>query len=321
MEGSIMALAESLEAEPVVEVRGLRMRYGSTDVLHGVDLRLHRGEVLALLGPNGAGKTTIIEILEGFRKRSAGEVRVLGTDPIHGDEAWRARLGIVLQSWRDHGKWQVRELLDHLGRYYAPYATPERPRPYDADELVSLVGLTEQAHTRITKLSGGQRRRLDVAIGLVGRPELLFLDEPTVGFDPQARLEFHDLVHRLTDLEDASILLATHDLDEAEKLADRILMLVGGRIVASGSAPELARRIAGKAEVRFSRGGEFYVHACEDATAYVRELFAQYGDAIGDLEVRRASLEDVYLTMVREFESGRRAGAVTTPAALQEVTG
>jgi ABC-2 type transport system ATP-binding protein len=302
---------------PVVETRGLRMRYGSTDVLHGVDLRLHRGEVLALLGPNGAGKTTTIEILEGFRKRSAGEVRVLGTDPIHGDEAWRARLGIVLQSWRDPGKWRVRELLDHLGRYYAPYGTPQRSRPYDADELVSLVGLAEQANTRVAKLSGGLRRRLDVAIGLVGRPDLLFLDEPTVGFDPQARQEFHDLVHRLSDLEDTTILLTTHDLDEAEKLSDRILILVGGRIVANGSAAQLARQISGKAEVRFSRDGEFYVHACEDATGYVRGLFAQYGDAIGDLEVRRASLEDVYLTMVREFESGQRS---EMPLALAEVT-
>src|SRR5688572_21600829 len=148
---SVSRGVEMAGAEPVVEARGLRMRYGSTDVLHGVDIRLHRGEVLALLGPNGAGKTTTIEILEGFRKRSAGEVRVLGIDPDHGDEAWRARLGIVLQAWRDHGKWRVRELLDHLGCYYAPYATAERRRPYDADELVSLVGLTEQAHSRIAR--------------------------------------------------------------------------------------------------------------------------------------------------------------------------
>jgi ABC-2 type transport system ATP-binding protein len=308
--------AEPPGSAPVVEVRGLRMRYGSTDVLHGVDIRAHRGEVLALLGPNGAGKTTTIEILEGFRQRSAGEVRVLGVDPDHGDEAWRARLGIVLQSWRDHGKWRVRELLDHLGRYYAPYGTPERRRPYDADELLALVALTEQASSRIATLSGGQRRRLDVAIGLVGKPDLLFLDEPTIGFDPHARQAFHDLVHRLADLEDTTILLTTHDLDEAEKLADRILILAAGRIVASGSAPELARSISRKAEVRFSRDGQHYVHATEDATRYVRELFAQYGDAIGDLEVRRASLEDVYLEMVRELESGQRAEG---PARLTEV--
>jgi len=302
--------------EPVIETRGLRMRYGSTDVLHGVDLVVNRGEVLALLGPNGAGKTTTIEILEGFRRRSAGEVRVLGTDPNDGDESWRARLGIVLQSWRDHGKWRVRELLDHLGRYYTPYGTPQRNRPYDADELVSHVGLSEQANTPIAKLSGGQRRRLDVAVGLVGKPDLLFLDEPTVGFDPQARQDFHELVRRLSDLEDTTILLTTHDLDEAEKLSDRIQILVDGTIVASGTATELARRVSGKAEVRFSLDGEFQVHSVDDATGFVRGLFAQYGDAIGDLEVRRPNLEEVYLAMVREFESGRRTAA---PADLTEV--
>jgi ABC-2 type transport system ATP-binding protein len=302
-------------SEYVVETHGLRMRYGATDVLHGVDLHLCRGEVLALLGPNGAGKTTTLEILEGFRSRSAGEVCVLGSDPNDGDEAWRARLGIVLQSWRDHAKWRVGELIDHLGRYYAPYSTSARDRPYRADELLALVGLTEQANTTVSRLSGGQRRRLDVAIGIVGKPDLLFLDEPTVGFDPHARQEFHDLVHQLSDLEDTTILLTTHDLDEAEKLADRILILVAGKIVADGTAAELGRRIASKAEVRFSRDGQFYVHATEDATAYVRQLFAQYGDAIADLEVRRATLEDVYMTMVRDFESGQRTEA---PARLLE---
>jgi ABC-2 type transport system ATP-binding protein len=289
--------AASLGGGPVIETRGLRMRYGATDVLHGVDLRVDRGEVVALLGPNGAGKTTTIEILEGFRKRSAGEVRVLGTDPDRGDEAWRARLGIVLQAWHDHGKWRVRELLAHLSRYYTPYR-----RPFDPDELLALVGLTGQANAVVAKLSGGQRRRLDVAIGLVGRPELLFLDEPTVGFDPEARQTFHELVRRLSDLDGTTILLTTHDLDEAEKLSDRILILVGGEIVAEGSAADLAGRVAGKTEVRFSRDGEFFTHSVEDATGYVRELFTRYGDAIGDLEVRRARLEDAYLTMVRDAE-------------------
>jgi ABC-2 type transport system ATP-binding protein len=289
----------------VVEARGLRMRYGTTDVLRGVDLRVRRGEVVALLGPNGAGKTTTVEILEGVRRRSAGEVRVLDVDPERGGEAWRARVGVVLQSWRDHGKWQVRELLAHLARFYRPYR-----EPFDPDELVAAVGLGGQARTRIARLSGGQRRRLDVAVGLVGRPEVLFLDEPTVGFDPQARQEFHDLVHELSDMDDTAILLTTHDLDEAEKLADRIVILVGGEVVADAGVAELTRRLAGRAEVRYSRDGEFYVHSCDDATGYVRELFAQYGGGIGDLEVRRASLEDVYLSMVRESESGRavRAG-------------
>ncbi|GAA2640053.1 ABC transporter ATP-binding protein [Dactylosporangium fulvum] len=282
----------------VIEVSGLRMRYGDTDVLRGVDLNLARGEVLALLGPNGAGKTTTIEILEGFRTRSGGDVRVLGVDPADGDEAWHARLGIVLQSWRDHGRWRVRELLGHLGRFYRPYGREH----YGVDELLGLVGLTEQADTRLAVLSGGQRRRLDVAIGLIGRPELLFLDEPTASFDPQARQDFHGLVHRLADLDDTTILLTTHDLDEAEKLADRIVILVDGRIVADGSAAELARRVPRKAEIRFSRDGEHFVHSAEDATRYVRELFLQYGDEIGDLEVRRATLEDVYLEMVKQHE-------------------
>jgi ABC-2 type transport system ATP-binding protein len=288
----------------VLDVRGLRMHYGPTQVLRGVDFTARAGEVLALLGPNGAGKTTTIEILEGFRMRSAGEVRVLGVDPAHGDEAWRARLGVVLQSWRDHSKWRVDELLDHIGSFYTPYATSEIARPWPTDELIAAVGLTEHAHKRVRMLSGGQRRRLDVAIGIVGRPELLFLDEPTAGFDPHARREFHDLVHRLTDLGDTTILLTTHDLDEAEKLADRILVLAGGTIIADGSADELAQRITAEAEVRWTLDGERFVHPTSDATKFVRELLAQHEDVTG-LEVRRASLEDTYMALVKAFEAGR----------------
>ena len=160
----------------MLAVRDLRMRYGKTDVLNGVSFAAHHGEVLALLGPNGAGKTTTIEILEGFRMRSAGEISVLGSDPAHAGEAWRARTGVVLQSWRDHGKWQVRELLAHLGRYYAPYSTAGVTRPWDVDDLLETVGLTAHARKRVRHLSGGQRRRLDVAIGIVGRPEVLLPD-------------------------------------------------------------------------------------------------------------------------------------------------
>ena len=276
------------------------MRYGTNDILKGVSFTAHSGEVLALLGPNGAGKTTTIEILEGFRQRSAGEVRVLGVDPEHGDEAWRARLGVVLQSWRDHGKWRVRELLAHLGSYYASYSTERIRRPWDTDELIEAVGLTEHARKKVGQLSGGQRRRLDVAIGIVGRPELLFLDEPTAGFDPHARREFHDLVHRLSDIDDTTILLTTHDLDEAEKLADRILILAAGTIIADGSADELSRRISTDAEVRWSHDGERHVHSTADATTFVRDLLAQHGDGVTHLEVRRASLEDTYMTLVLE---------------------
>jgi ABC-2 type transport system ATP-binding protein len=291
----------------VLDVRDLRMRYGKKDVLEGISFAAHRGEVLALLGPNGAGKTTTIEILEGFRIRSAGEVSVLGVDPAHGGEAWRARLGVVLQSWRDHARWHVRELLAHLGRYYAPYSTTSMRRPWDTDELIDIVGLTEHAGKRVRRLSGGQRRRLDVAIGIVGRPELLFLDEPTAGFDPEARRDFHDLVHRLADREETTILLTTHDLDEAEKLADRILVLVSGHIIADGSADELSRRMSTQAEVRWSRDGQRFVHSADDATGFVRELFRQYGESIEDLEVRRASLEETYMALVRQFEEPTRS--------------
>jgi ABC-2 type transport system ATP-binding protein len=286
----------------VAEVRDLRMRYGTKEVLAGIDFDVRGGEVVAMLGPNGAGKTTTIEILEGFRMRSAGHVSVLGTDPAHAGELWRARVGVVLQSWRDHAKWRVRELLRHLGAYYARYATPEIPRPWDADELLDLVGLGASASARITSLSGGQRRRLDLAIGIVGRPELLFLDEPTTGFDPAARRDFHDLVHRLTDREQATVLLTTHDLAEAERLADRVLILADGHIVADGSPDELALRMSGQAEVRWTRDGQRYVHPTDEATKFTRELFAQYGESVEDLEVRRASLEDTYMALVREFE-------------------
>ncbi len=299
----------------VVEVHNLRMRYGSNDVLDGVDFEIRRGEVVTLLGPNGAGKTTTIEILEGFRLRSDGEVSVLGVDPAQADEDWRARVGVVLQSWRDHPRWTPRLLLHYLGRYYSPYSTPTRERPYDVDQLIKLVGIEEHADQKIRTLSGGERRRLDVAVGIIGRPELLFLDEPTAGFDPQARRDFHDLIHRLTDLEDTTVLLTTHDLDEAEKLADRILILAAGRIVADGSADQLARMMNREAQVRWTRDGEQFVHATPEPTAFVRELLGQYED-ISDLEVRRATLEDTYITMVQQFESGEGAPGAT---AFEEV--
>lgn len=302
--------AEAPDEGTVLDVRGLRMRYGTTDVLSGVTFTARRGEIVALLGPNGAGKTTTIEILEGFRARSAGHVAVLGVDPGRGDEAWRARLGVVLQSWRDHSKWGVCELLTHLGSYYTSYSTPGTRRPWKIGDLVDAVGLTRHAGKRVGQLSGGQRRRLDVAVGIVGRPELLFLDEPTAGFDPEARRDFHDLVHRLSDIEETTILLTTHDLDEAEKLADRILILAGGSIIADGSADKLSRRMSTEAEVRWSHDGERFVHATTDAARFVHDLFRQHGEAIVDLEVRRASLEDTYMALVRDFESGRDGAAV-----------
>lgn len=292
--------------EIVLDAASLRMCYGTTDVLHDVTFQARQGEVLALLGPNGAGKTTTIEILEGFRLQSAGEVSVLGIDPARGDQRWRARIGVVLQSWRDHARWRVRELLVHQGSYYAPYSTERVPRPWDVDALLAAVGLTEHANKQIKMLSGGQRRRLDVAIGLVGRPELLFLDEPTAGLDPIARREFHRLVRQLASDLDTTILLATHDLDEAEKLANRIIILSGGRIIAQGTADELSRQIAGEDEVRWAYDGQRFTQSTPDSTRFARELFTQYGDAISALEIRRASLEDTYLALVHQAESGQR---------------
>ena len=292
-------------ADAVVTVRDLRMRYGENDVLTGVEFDVDAGEVVCLLGPNGAGKTTTIEILEGFRIRSAGEVAVLGQDPASADEDWRASTGVVLQSWRDHPRWTPRRLLDLLGGFYLPYSTPERPRPHDVDHLLDLVGLTAVANQKIVTLSGGQRRRLDVAVGIVGRPTLLFLDEPTAGFDPQARRDFHQLVHQLSDHEQTTILLTTHDLDEAEKLADRVLILAGGRIVADDTADRLARRVAGEAQVTWVRGGERFVQSTPDATRFARDLFAEHGEEVEDLEIRRANLEDAYLTLVQQHETGQ----------------
>lgn len=295
-------MKQTASSGPVISVRDLRMRYGTTDVLKGVTFEVERGSVVVLLGPNGAGKTTTIEALEGFRAPSAGEISVLDKHPMEADEAWRASLGIVLQSWRDHARWRVGELLDHLGKYYAPYATPARARPLDTNELLSLVSLDSHAHKVIGMLSGGQRRRLDVAIGLIGNPEILFLDEPTVGFDPKARRDFHEVLHKLSDVSNTTILLTTHDLDEAEKLADRILILANGKIVADGSADQLAREVAGQSEVRWTQDGRNHVHSTKNATVYVRKLLNQHPTGISHLEVRRASLEDTYMSIVQQHE-------------------
>ncbi|MCH7230642.1 ABC transporter ATP-binding protein [Glycomyces sp. L485] len=297
---------------PAIAVSNLRMRYGDKDVLSGLEFTIEPGTVTALLGPNGAGKTTTVEILEGFRARSGGDVSVLGADPERGDERWRALMGIVLQEWRDNHKWRVRDLLVHFAEYYRPYA-----EPWGADELLELVGLAEQAGQRISTLSGGQRRRLDVAAGIVGRPTLLFLDEPTTGFDPHARREFHELIHRLCDLEGTTVLLTTHDLDEAEKLAERILILAGGRIIADGSPDSLARAAATTAEVKWMQDGRLQVHATDDATAFARKLLATDDGAVTDLEIHRASLEEAYLSLVEQFEGGEAETAIDT---FQEVT-
>ncbi|GLW08012.1 multidrug ABC transporter ATP-binding protein [Microtetraspora sp. NBRC 13810] len=271
-------------------MRGLRMAYGRAEVLKGVDLDIREGEIVALLGPNGAGKTTTIEILEGFRNRSGGEVSVLGTDPQRGGDAWRARLGVVLQAWQDHKRWGVRELLAHMGSYY--------DNPRDPDELLAALGLTGQASQQVGLLSGGQRRRLDVAIGIVGRPELLFLDEPTTGFDPEARREFHRLVERLATEDGMTILLTTHDLAEAERLAGRIAILLGGKIAVCGDAEDLARAVQAPSRVGWIEDGERRTRATDDPSGVVWELQARFGGPVPGLEVRRPTLEESYLDLV-----------------------
>ncbi|MBY6706172.1 ABC transporter ATP-binding protein [Rhodococcus sp. BP-241] len=283
--------------EPAVLTRDLRMRYGDTDVLRGVDLRIEAGEVTALLGPNGAGKTTTIEILEGIRRRSSGDVRVLGIDPDDATEEWQSRIGVVLQSWRDHRRWRAGDLLTHIASYYRPFARRDRATPFEPDELLDAVGLTDKATTRVGRLSGGQRRRLDVAIGLVGNPELLFLDEPTVGFDPEARQEFHALLQSIARTRDTAVVLTTHDLAEAELLSDSVAILVGGQIVARGSTADIAREHARGTRVTHRVCGDLRSTVVDgDATDHVRTLLRD--SRITDLAVRPRSLEDAYLQMI-----------------------
>ncbi|MCO1580500.1 ABC transporter ATP-binding protein [Crossiella sp. SN42] len=273
-----------------VSVRGLRMRYGRAEVLRGVKLTIPRGEVFCLLGPNGAGKTTMIEILEGHRMRSGGEVRVLGSDPQRPGPGWRARIGIVLQSWRDHGQWRVGELLSYVACHY--------PAPHDPAGLLELVGLTAQRDHEVADLSGGQRRRLDVALGVIGRPELLFLDEPTAGFDPVARRQFHNLLTQLSVTEGITILLTTHDLAEAERLAHRIGILVQGRLITTGTPAELAALTGAGTEVRWVEAGRQRRELVEDPSVLLRELQDRFAGAVPELQVRRASLEDTYLDLI-----------------------
>jgi ABC-2 type transport system ATP-binding protein len=276
-----------------VVVRGLRKRYGERTAVDGVDLDVAHGEVFALLGPNGAGKTTTVEILEGYRSRDDGDVSVLGHDPAAATPPWRARVGVVLQSVADLSELTVRETVRHFAGYY--------PAARDPDEVIETVGLTSSARQRTRTLSGGQRRRLDVALGILGRPELLFLDEPTTGFDPAARRLFWALVEDLAR-EGTTILLTTHYLDEAERLADRVAVIAGGRILEVAAPAELGSRRQAEATVAWTdRDGTPRSVQTAEPTRTVRELAADYdGEEVPDLVVRRPTLEDTYLTMVGE---------------------
>jgi len=276
----------------VISVSGLRKSYGSNSAVAGLDLEIEQGEIFALLGPNGAGKTTTVEILEGFRDRDAGQVRVLDFDPATKGSAgqrWRDRIGIVLQSTQDAGNLTVYESVSHFATYYE---NPKEPR-----EVIELVGLTEKSDALGRTLSGGQRRRLDVALGIIGNPELIFLDEPTTGFDPEARRAFWQLIRKLRN-EGATILLTTHYLDEAEALADRVAVINRGQIIEISTPDKLGGRATSLATVSWRDGVEIRTEKSANPTALVNSLSQQFGGEIPELNVRRASLEDIYLEMI-----------------------
>jgi len=276
-----------------ISVRGLRKSYGALEAVRGIDFEVARGEVFGLLGPNGAGKTTTVEILEGYRKRDAGEVEVFETDPATAGGEWRERIGVVLQSSAMYETLTVAESLRLFAGYYV------RPRP--VDEVVELVGLEEKRDDRVRRLSGGQRRRLDLGLALVGDPELIFLDEPTTGFDPRARRQAWDTIRGLRGL-GKTILLTTHYLDEAEQLADRVAVLAQGRIVASGTPAELTGSVPAT-EIRYRENGREVVLETDEPTRVLHDLtakaLAQQRELEG-LQVRRPSLEEVYLSLTEE---------------------
>jgi ABC-2 type transport system ATP-binding protein len=279
---------------PDVRVRGLTKRYGNHVAVRDLNLDIYAGEVFALLGPNGAGKTTTVEILEGYRSRDGGEVSVLGEDPGSAARAWRARIGIVLQSTNENAELSVEETVHHFARYY--------PDPRDPDEVIVAVGLEEKRKARSRTLSGGQRRRLDVALGIVGRPRLLFLDEPTTGFDPQARHSFWELIRRLRT-DGTTIVLTTHYLEEAEQLADRVGVIAAGELLAVDTPERLGGRAAREVTVRWDEGEVQHEQSTATPTRLVTELASRFGGEVPGLQVLRPTLEDVYLSMIQKTET------------------
>lgn len=287
-------------AEHAVRIRGLRKTYADVAAVDGLDLDIRAGEVFALLGPNGAGKTTTVEILEGYRDRDAGEVSVLGHDPQRPGAGWRERIGIVLQSSTGHDEITVEELVHHFAGYY--------PDARDPAEVVTAVGLGDKRETRARHLSGGQRRRLDVALGILGDPDLLFLDEPTTGFDPEARREFWGLIASLAD-GGTTIILTTHYLDEAEHLADRVGVITAGRIVALDTPARLGGRDQEHAVLTWTEHGAVRAAQTSEPTALVTELSARFGGEVPSLTISRPTLEDVYLRLIGDSTGSTPATA------------
>ena len=278
----------------VIEVQGLHKSYADTKAVDGINLTIAHGEIFALLGPNGAGKTTTVEILEGFRKADSGSISVLGFDPAHQgiqSRIWRNRIGIVLQSTADAGDLTVIETLAHFAKYYS--------KARDVDEVITSVGLDEKRNALIRTLSGGQRRRLDVGLGIIGSPELLFLDEPTTGFDPEARRAFWSLIESLRK-GGTTILLTTHYLDEAEALADRVAVITRGKILEVSTPAQLGGRASAKARVQWKANGVMQEELTDNPTEVVRKLTAEFPGEVPELQVLRPSLEDIYLSMIGE---------------------
>ena len=289
--GSFSIAAAGQATRPAARVRGLTKKYGEYVAVDGIDFDIHAGKIFALLGPNGAGKTTVVEILEGHRQRDGGEVTVLGTDPATAPRHWYDRIGIVLQRCGDAPDLTPREMLRHYSAYYS--------RGSDTEEIIQTVGLTDCPDRRIYQLSGGQRRRLDVALGIVGQPELLFLDEPTTGFDPQARRAFWTLIGRLASA-GTSILLTTHYLEEAEALADEVAILLKGTIALAGNPATLAGRASADACVSWVDEKGKQVVRTQRPEAVIADLMLRF-DVIPELTVTRPSLEDIYLDLVSSY--------------------
>lgn len=275
-----------------IKVSGLKKSYGGKVAVNGIDLEVVQGEIFAILGPNGAGKTTTVEILEGYRDRDSGDVRVLELDPEHlGNQSssWRNRIGIVLQSTSDAGDLSVSETIHHFAHYYT--------NPKNPDDVITLVGLDEKRDDRVHNLSGGQRRRLDVALGIIGSPEILFLDEPTTGFDPEARRAFWGLIRTLK-AEGTTILLTTHYLDEAEELADRVAVINHGKIIEVATPATLGGRHLAKTTISWKENGHVQSKLSANPTADIQELSKNFNGDIPELTVTRPTLEDIYITMI-----------------------